>query len=248
MPIYKEYSQYYNLLHKDKNYIGEADYINSLIQKFSLTESHTVLNLGCGTGKHDSLLTQKGYNITGVDFSTDMLDIARTNYPQIDFFEGDVRTLKLNKAFDVVLFLFHVISYQILNKDIYDAFLTAKHHLKIGGILIFDFWYGPSVIAEMPSKRTKAVEDDKFKIIRYTAPDIHPNENRVDVHFDVEITNKQTKEVITLKELHQMRYLFLPELRQLLNSVGFMIQSEEEWMTGGILGFHSWSGCIVARR
>jgi SAM-dependent methyltransferase len=248
MSVFKEYSHYYNLLYKDKNYVGEADYIDSLIQKHSLTHSHTVLNLGCGTGKHDNLLAEKGYKMTGVDFSTDMLDIARDNYPNIDFHEGDIRTLKLNKTFDVVLSLFHVISYQTLNKDIYDAFLTAKQHLKVGGIFIFDFWYGPSVIAEMPSTRTKEVEDEKLKIVRYTTPEIFPNENRVDVHFDVEITNKQTEEVTKLKELHQMRYLFLPELRQLLNTTGFMIQSEEEWMTGGDLGFHSWSGCIVARK
>jgi SAM-dependent methyltransferase len=248
MSVFKEYSNYYNLLYKDKNYIGETDYIDSLIKKFSFSESTTVLNLGCGTGKHDGLLRQKGYEITGVDFSNDMLDIARANCPQIPFIEGDVRTLKLNKTFDVVLSLFHVMSYQTLNKDLYDAFLTAKHHLKVGGIFIFDFWYGPSVIAEMPSKRTKQVEDDHLKIVRYTTPTIHPNENIVDVHFDVEITNKQTNEVTQLKELHHMRYLFLPELRQLLNTAGLMIQSEEEWMTGGELGFHSWSGCLVTRK
>jgi SAM-dependent methyltransferase len=248
MSVFKEYSHYYNLLYKDKNYVGEADYIDGLIQKFSITKPYTVLNLGCGTGKHDNLLASKGYKMSGVDFSTDMLDIARENYPDIDFFEGDIRTLKLKKRFDVVLSLFHVISYQTLNKDIYDAFLTAKQHLKTGGIFIFDFWYGPSVIAEMPSTRTKEVEDEKLKIVRYTTPKIFPNENRVDVNFDVEITNKQSQEVTKLKELHQMRYLFLPELRQLLNSAGFMIQSEEEWMSGGSLGFHSWSGCIVARK
>jgi SAM-dependent methyltransferase len=248
MSVFKEYSHYYNLLYEDKNYVEETAYIDRLIEKFSLTKSHTVLNLGCGTGKHDNLLAQKGYEMTGVDFSNDMLEIARANYPQIDFFEGDIRTLKLNKTFDVVLSLFHVISYQTLNKDIYDAFLTAKHHLRVGGIFIFDFWYGPSVIAEMPSKRTKEVEDDKLRIVRYTTPIIHPNENKVDVHFAIEITNKQNNEITKLKELHQMRYLFLPELRQLLNTVGFMIQTEEEWMTGGELGFHSWSGCIVARR
>jgi SAM-dependent methyltransferase len=247
MSVFKEYSHYYNLLYKDKDYIGEVDYIDGLIQKHALSKPQTVLNLGCGTGKHDSLLAQKGYQITGVDFSNDMLEIARENHPNIDFFEGDIRTLKLHKTFDVVLSLFHVISYQTLNKDIYDAFLTAKTHLKTGGIFIFDFWYGPSVIAEMPSKRIREVEDDTLKIVRYTTPEIFPNENRVDVHFDVEITNKLTAEVTKLKELHQMRYLFLPELRQLLNSVGFMIQSEEEWMTGGELGFHSWSGCVVAR-
>ncbi len=248
MSVFKEYSNYYNLLYKDKNYVGEADYIDHLIKKYSLFSATTVLNLGCGTGKHDALLDQKGYRITGVDLSVDMLDIARMNCPSIDFFEGDVRTINLNQTFDVVLSLFHVMSYQVLNKDLYDAFLTAKHHLKVGGIFIFDFWYGPSVISEMPSKRTKQVEDEHLKILRYTTPDIHPNENIVDVHFDVEITNKQTNEITKLKELHSMRYLFLPELRQLLSTAGLILLNEEEWMTGEKLGFHSWSGCIVVRR
>ncbi len=52
------YSEYYDLLYKDKNYKKEADYIASLI-KTNAPHTKSILELGCGTGKHASLLREK---------------------------------------------------------------------------------------------------------------------------------------------------------------------------------------------
>ena len=71
------YSRYYNLLYKDKDYRGEAGFIHKLIQKYS-PDAQNILDLGCGTGRHDLLLAEKGYAITGVDMSEEMLLIARS--------------------------------------------------------------------------------------------------------------------------------------------------------------------------
>jgi len=72
------YSQYYDLLYQDKDYIAEVDYIENLIKSHS-REVKTILDLGCGTGKHDELLCDKGYTVHGVDISKEMLpDYVRT--------------------------------------------------------------------------------------------------------------------------------------------------------------------------
>ena len=55
MSVFKDYSNYYDLLYSDKDYEAEADYIDHLIQKNN-PGAKTILNLGCGTGKHDFLL------------------------------------------------------------------------------------------------------------------------------------------------------------------------------------------------
>ena len=77
MATFGNYSRYYNLLYKDKDYIGEAGFIHELIQQYS-PGTKSVLDLGCGTGRHDFLLAEKGYAITGVDMSEEMLLIARS--------------------------------------------------------------------------------------------------------------------------------------------------------------------------
>ncbi len=62
----QQYSQYYNLLYADKNYPAEADYIASVIKKFS-PQAHDVLEYGSGTGGHGVLLNKKGYAIHGIE-------------------------------------------------------------------------------------------------------------------------------------------------------------------------------------
>ena len=55
MSILGTYSRYYNLLYKDKDYAGEAAYIYDLIGRYRPGATN-ILNLGCGTGRHDHLL------------------------------------------------------------------------------------------------------------------------------------------------------------------------------------------------
>ena len=69
------YSKYYDLLYEDKNYSGEVEYIDFLIKK-NCQNAKTLLDMGCGTGKHAELLCEKGYKVHGIDLSQDMLKIA----------------------------------------------------------------------------------------------------------------------------------------------------------------------------
>src|SRR6478609_3000816 len=77
MSVFGAYSQYYDLLYKDKDYLGEASYVRSLIEQH-YPGARSVLDLGCGTGRHALLLAESGYSITGVDRSAEMLSAAQT--------------------------------------------------------------------------------------------------------------------------------------------------------------------------
>ena len=70
-----------------------------------------------------------------------MLDCAikKTIPNKLTFSLGRIQGLDLHRTFDVVISLFHVMSYQVSNSDIMEAFATARRHLNPGGIFIFDF-------------------------------------------------------------------------------------------------------------
>jgi SAM-dependent methyltransferase len=251
MSVFGLYSRYYDLLYKDKDYQAEAGHIHKLIQKYG-PDTKTVIDMGCGTGRHDFLLAEYGYNVTGIDMSKEMLDAARSRLlqsknRQLRFFEGDIRDIRLNEKFDAAISLFHVVSYQITNKDIEAAFATARAHLKSCGIFIFDCWYGPAVLTDRPAVRIKRLEDDSVSITRIAEPVIHPNENRVDVNYHVLIIDKTTKMAEELKETHKMRYLFKPEIDFFLKKTGLDILESAEWLSGRDLGFETWGVCFVAR-
>ena len=134
------YSQYYDLFYSDKDYSAEVDYINSLIQANN-KNINSLLDMGCGTGKHAELFCNKGYTVHGIDLSEDMLKIAENRRigkeNKLSFSHSNIQNLSLNKKFDVVVSLFHVMSYQNSNSELFKAFEVAKKHLKDDGIFIF---------------------------------------------------------------------------------------------------------------
>jgi len=248
MNNFNKYSEYYELLYKDKDYSGEVRYIEELIESHTNIKPESILDLGCGTGRHASIFTQKDYKVTGVDKSATMLQIARKNYPNIEFVEADVTKVNLNQQFDVVVSLFHVASYMIYNFQ-FEAYLqTAYNHLKQNGLFIFDFWYGPAVLSDPPETRIKRLGNNNMKITRIAEPSMNPNTNIVDVNYEIVIEAPYQSTIERIKELHQMRYWFLPELQFLLDKHNLSCISAFKWLEFRNLDFDSWYGVIVCKK
>jgi len=253
--VFEAYSQYYDLLYRDKDYAAEADYIGKLIER-ERPGSRTVLDFGCGTGRHDLLLAARGLNVTGVDLSADMLKVAEaeckkrpaasagTQPPR--FIQGDLRSLRLGERFDVVISLFHVMSYQSSNADLLASLRTLREHAKPGGLVLFDAWYGPAVLHQGPAVRVKRLKDEGCDVTRLAEPVLYPNENVVDVNYQILVSDPVTKRAEELRETHRMRYLFVPEVRHLLEGVGLRLDRAIEFATDRELGLDTWNAMFVA--
>ena len=242
MKVFDAYSSYYNLLYKDKDYQGEADYIASLLGN----AVKTVFEMGCRTGKHASLLQKKGYDIFGIDLSETMLEQAKAL--GVDCALGDVRTFECGKCFDAVISLFHVASYQNTDEDINKYFQTAKKHLKPKGKFIFDVWHKDAVLAQLPEKRVKKMENDEVQIVRYCEPNHLPEKNIVEVNYHIEILNKKSKEKQYIDECHSMRYFSYEEIEHFAHNAGFKIVENIVWMTHDKPSSDSWGVCYVCEK
>lgn len=244
------YAQYYDLLYKDKQYKTEAEYVNSLIIEHN-KNAKSILELGCGTGRYAELFSDLGYFVHGIDISTDMLKIAEKRRigkeDRLSFSHSKIQELDLNKKFDVIISLFHVMSYQSSNEELIKAFKVSKKHLVNGGLFIFDFWYGPAVLTDPPVVRIKRLENEKIKITRVAEPILYPQSNIVDVNYDIFIKNKEENKIIEVKELHKMRYFFDTELELICHMVGLEIVNKYEWMTYKNPDFNSWYVVWVLR-
>ena len=102
----------------------------------ALKRGASILDLGCGTGEPIlRFLVERQYELTGVDASAAMIDIARTRFPETCFLVRDMRGLHLHRRFDAVIAwhsLFH------LPPDGQRAmFQTFAQHLHAGGLLMF---------------------------------------------------------------------------------------------------------------
>lgn len=245
------YSQYYDLLYSNKDYLSEVEYIDKLI-KSNTNNAKTLLDMGCGTGKHAELFCNKGYVVHGIDLSLDMLKIAETRRKgkekNLNFSHSNITNLNLNKKFDVIVSLFHVMSYQNSNEELIKAFEVAKEHLNDGGIFIFDFWYGPAVLTDLPTTRIKKLENKNIKVTRLAEPILHSQQNIVDVNYIVFIEDKNTNEIIEKTELHKMRYFFDTELEMICDKVNLTFEKKYTWLLETEPNFNSWNAVWILRK
>jgi len=97
-----------------------------------------ILEIGCGSGNLATYFIKSGYEYTGMDFSREMLKIAKEVEPRARFIPGDMRKIRLNEKFDAVLITGRSFTYMTTNKDVINALKSINKSLKSKGILLFD--------------------------------------------------------------------------------------------------------------
>jgi SAM-dependent methyltransferase len=245
------YSQYYDLLYKDKDYQSEANYVVSLIKKHA-PAAKNIFELGCGTGIHASYFAKAGYNVFGIDQSTEMLTLAdkqkRKFDNQLEFAQGDIETFKSNRKFEVALSLFHVMCYLNSNTSLLNTFKNVSEHLNKDGIFVFDCWYGPGVLTDPPAVRVKRLENENLEVTRIAEPELVPNENVNHVHYSLFIKDKKTSHISVTQEKHSVRYFFAPEIDFLLSQAGLRIIGFYKYLTEEKPKLDTWNAVFVCKK
>jgi SAM-dependent methyltransferase len=222
-----EYANAYDNLYKDKNYSEECGLIDRLFQSYGHGTVRSVLDLGCGTGNHVLALAEKGYNVVGVDRSARMLDAARRKVSnqrlsgEPVFYEGDIRSFRVEESFDATLMMFAVLGYQLENRDVLAALRNARRHVKPDGILILDVWYGPAVLSEGPSDRVKSIVTNEGQILRMASGRVDVQRHLCKVSYHLWRLEGDRVRGET-EETHLMRFFFPLELNLFLECSGFV--------------------------
>jgi SAM-dependent methyltransferase len=254
MTSFDAYSRYYDLFYKTKDYAKEVRYVSRIVARHA-PRTRALLDLGCGTGIHACAFARAGYRVMAVDRSQTMLDqaqeranreIERDCSGSVEFVRGDIRDFDLAQHFDIVVALFHVISYLPTNDDLHAAFSGIRRHLTLKGLLVFDHWYGPAVLTDPPRQRVKTYEDEVLKIVRIATPCLRPNDNQVDVNYEFLLIDKASGHCDQFIEKHTMRYLFRPELEAVLTQHKMQMIEFTEWLSEDPPTATSWNTVVTA--
>jgi SAM-dependent methyltransferase len=249
-----QYASHYDLFYADKDYAREAAFVRGIVQRHK-PDACAVLDLGCGSARHAVEFARAGLNVTGIDRSQDMIAQARDRVERLTpnlqsrltLIEGDVTNYTPTAAYDAVVSLFHVVSYQTSKDALAGIFRSARLALSAGGLFVFDFWYGSAVLTELPEVRVRRAVTPNFYLTRIAEPDHQFARNIVNVKYTLIAVDRKNSHAEEMVEVHPMRYLFLPEIEMLASQHDFEVVEFGGWLTGRPLDEHSWSGYAAVR-
>ena len=114
--LYSDLARWFHLLTAPEDYAEEAEFFHQAIQEISEGAAESMLELGSGGGNNASHL-KNHYHMTLMDVSDQMLEISLELNPECEHILGDMRTVRLDRVFDVV-FIHDAIGYMLSEEDL----------------------------------------------------------------------------------------------------------------------------------
>ncbi len=169
----------------DSGWSADRDFYLSLAGP----QRQTILDLGCGTGLLCNAYAAKDHDVTGVDPSPAMLEVARrkSHGDQIEWVQSFAQTYKSDKLFDLIIMTGHAFQVLLEDSDVLETFSTMRKHLKRDGSVVFESrnplidWeqqWNYDMVLELPTSRIQEarrflkMENDRMKFeLRYQFPD-----------------------------------------------------------------------------
>lgn len=235
MEAYTGFAEVYDTFMDNVPYEKWAEYVVGLLKKYGI-EDGLVLDLGCGTGSLTELLAAKGYDMTGVDFSEEMLEIAMEKKRQsgydILYLLQDMREFELYGTMRAVVSICDSMNYLMSEEELLEVFRLVNNYLDPGGIFIFDmntpYKYrelGEDTIAENR-------EECSFIWENY----YHPEEeiNEYDLTVFVKTGERQGEcSFRRFQETHYQRGYRLEQMKTLLEKAGLVLLEAADADTQG---------------
>ena len=139
--MYQAFAELYDELMDDVDYESWADYYTRLLSIYGVRNGK-VCECACGTGGLTIPLYRRGFQMTGVDISREMLwEAAQKSRKQgiaMPFVQQDMKALNLHRPMDAVLATCDGVNYLLTEEDLLSFFRAAHRAIKPGGALIFD--------------------------------------------------------------------------------------------------------------
>lgn len=225
-----DYSEplFYNGRHYDAQHKNFAIDIPFYVEQ-SVKFGDPVLELACGTGRVTIPIAKAGFDITGIDISSSMLNSAAVDAAdagaKVNFVKSDIRSFNLERKFQLIICPFNAIAHLLDLKSVIATFLRVKKHLNKEGKFIFDF-FNPSF------ERLFRDESKRYPVDEYQDPD--SNEKVIlteSNHYDRATQINYIKwyyKIGEREEVHNldMRMFFPKELDALLQLNGFRIHDK----------------------
>ncbi len=162
MSAYSVLARHYDALMAHVDYTGFVEGLEPL-----LNGAKCVLDLGCGTGTVAALLSERGYDVIGVDSSEDMLAIARNKTDKVLFLRQDMTALDLYGTVQAAVCTLDGLNYLTDEKALREALRRVALFLEPGGRFVFDM-HAPGLLASRHGMSLVSRTEDVFCVWEYS--------------------------------------------------------------------------------
>lgn len=246
MEAYTSFAEVYDEFMDNVPYEEWADWLEAIFREQGIFEG-LVLDLGCGTGSMTEALAERGYDMTGIDVSEEMLEIAMNKREEsghdILYLMQDMREFELYGTVRAVVSVCDSVNYILDKEELEACFRLVNNYLDPGGLFVFDF-NTDYKYREIMGQQTIAEnrEDSSFIWENYYYEDEQINEYELTLFI-------QEEEDIYRKyqEIHYQRGYDLHTMKLLLENAGMEFIGAYDGYTRMPAGDRSERICVLAR-
>lgn len=180
---YSVFANYYDYLMQDVDYEAWANRIITQIKRYQ-PKAKLLVDLACGTGNISNILAKKGYSVTGIDLSEQMLMVAQDKalekHLRIQYLKQDMMRFATHRKVEVITCICDGLNYLTTEAQLLSFFENAAMQLVENGIMVIDI-SSPYKYEHVLSKRTIAELDDEVSFIW----DNHYDSKTQQLDFDI---------------------------------------------------------------
>lgn len=219
MDAYTSFASVYDLFMDNVPYEEWCTFLCKILAQHGITDG-PVLDLGCGTGKMTRLMSEQGYDMTGIDNAAEMLQIAAMEPGEVPilYLLQDMQDLELDGCVRAVYSVCDCVNYVLDEEELQQAFSRVHEYLEEDGVFIFD--------VNTSYKYTKLLAENTFAESRDEGSFIWDNyyneEERIN-EYDLTLFIPEGDELYRrYTETHYQRNYETETLLKLLKNAGFI--------------------------
>lgn len=163
--IYDLLAPFYDEFNGDVDYEKWAQFVENCVKRHSKVKTELAVDLGCGTGSMTIELARRGYDMIGIDYSSEMLDVARQRSEQADLIGKilwlcqNMCSFELYGTVELAVCCLDGINHLTKKTELDKCFALVHNYLVPGGLFIFDI-NGKHKFESVYSDNSYIIEND----------------------------------------------------------------------------------------